>query len=276
MKTVVVHPHAKINLHLEVGNKRADGFHEISSLMQEISISDDMVVSLSDSGTRIDVAGMSIGEENSLSKAISAFKDATGFEFALNVSLIKRIPIGAGLGGASSDAASLILAMNELLNANLSYDELLGIALRVGSDVPFFLTGGSARVEGRGEKVFSCVLDTSYVGILVHPGFPSFTREAYSMLDAREEEVKEKVELNSVFPFSTGAFNSFEIPLFGRYPVLKEIKEDFLTFASDMSLMTGAGSSVYGLFRSWEKAREAYALFSEKWSNCDFFIPIKK
>ena len=210
---MVVHPHAKINLYLEVGKKRADGFHDISSLMQEISISDDMVVSLSDSGTRIDVAGMSIGEENSLSKAISAFKDATGLEFALNVSLIKRIPIGAGLGGASSDAASLILAMNELLNANLSYDELLGIALRVGSDVPFFLTGGSARVEGRGEKVFPCVLDTSYVGVLVYPDFPSFTREAYSMLDAREEEVKEKVELNSVFPFSTEAFNSFEIPL---------------------------------------------------------------
>ena len=276
MKTVVVHPHAKINLHLEVGNKRADGFHEISSLMQEISISDDMVVSLSNFGTRIDVAGMSIGEENSLSKAISAFKDATGLEFALNVSLIKRIPIGAGLGGASSDAASLILAMNELLNTNLGYDKLLGIALRVGSDVPFFLTGGSARVEGRGEKVFPCVLDTSYVGVLVHPDFPSFTQEAYSMLDAREEEVKEKVELNSVFPFSTEAFNSFEIPLFERYPVLKEIKEDFLTFASDMSLMTGAGSSVYGLFRSWEKARGAYALFSEKWSNCDFFIPIEK
>ena len=276
MKTVVLHPHAKINLHLEVGKKRTDGFHDISSLIQEISISDDMAVSLSKTDTCINVIGAEIGEDNSLKKAVSAFKKVTGLDFALNVSLIKRIPIGAGLGGASSDAASLILAMNEILNAGLCYEELLEIALEVGSDVPFFLTGGSAIVEGRGEKVIPCSLNTSYVGLLVYPGFPSFTKEAYDMLDSRIERHRESVDLKTASLFNSELFNSFEEPLFERYPTLREIKNDFLTFASDASLMSGAGSSIYGLFRSWEKARFVKTIFLEKWSNCDFFIPIEK
>ena len=276
MKTVVLHPHAKINLHLEVGKKRTDGFHDISSLIQEISISDDMAVSLSKTDTCINVIGAEIGEDNSLKKAVSAFKKVTGLDFALNVSLIKRIPIGAGLGGASSDAASLILAMNEILNAGLCYEELLEIALEVGSDVPFFLTGGSAIVEGRGEKVIPCSLNTSYVGLLVYPGFPSFTKEAYDMLDSRIERYMKSVDLKTASLFDSELFNSFEEPLFERYPTLKEIKNDFLTFASDASLMSGAGSSIYGLFRSWKKARFVKTIFLEKWSNCDFFIPIEK
>jgi len=271
-----VHPYAKINLHLEVGKKRADGFHEISSLMQEISICDDMVVSLSDVETCINVAGANIGNDNSLKKAICAFSKTTGLKFHLNVSLIKRIPLGAGLGGASSDAASLILAMDKLLKTNLSYEELLGIALEVGSDVPFFLTGGSARVEGRGEKVYPCKLDRSYVGLLVYPNFPSITKEAYAMLDCDKGRMYETIDLEGFYSFDSKLFNSFEKPLFERYPELKEIKDDFLTFASEMSLMSGAGSSVYGLFSSWEKARDAQLSLLKKWSNCNFFIPIEK
>ena len=276
VNTLVLHPHAKINLYLEVGKKRTDGFHDISSLMQEISVADDMVVSLSDSETCINVLGAEIGEDNSLRKAYLAFKKITGVDFSLNVSLIKRIPLGAGLGGASSDAASLIMAMNELLNTRLSYEELLRIALEVGSDVPFFLTGGSARVEGRGEKVFPCKLNTSYVGLLVYPNFLSFTKEAYDMLDSEKERKGEFVDLSEFSLFDSELFNSFEAPLFERYPMLKGIKNGFLTFASDASLMTGAGSSIYGLYRSWEKARVAQAVFLEKWSNCNFFIPIEK
>lgn len=276
MKTVVLHPHAKINLHLEVGEKRADGFHEISSLLQEISISDDMVVSLSNAETCINVVGAEIGKDNSLEKAIRAFKKIANLDFALNVSLIKRIPMGSGLGGASSDAASLILAMNDLLKANLCYEELLKIALEVGSDVPFFLTGGSAKVKGRGEKVSPVRLNASYIGLLVYPEIHSSTKEAYKMLDSSREEKKEEVDLDSASLFDCRFFNSFEKPLFEKYPVLKEIKNDFLTFASDFSLMSGSGSSVYGLFRDWQKARVVQTLFSKKWSNCNFFIPIEK
>ena len=275
-KTVVLHPHAKINLHLEVGKKRTDGFHEISSLIQEISISDDMMVSLSKTDTCINVVGGEIGEDNSLEKAISAFREATGLDFALNVSLVKRIPVGAGLGGASSDAASLILAMDELLETELEYEKLLEIALRVGSDVPFFLTGGTAKVEGRGERVAPCNLNTSYIGLLVYPGFPSFTKEAYEVLDSRMEGYSKCVDLDTVSLFNSKLFNSFEEYLFERYPVLKEIKDDFLTFASDACLMSGAGSSIYGLFCSWERARQVQKIFLEKWSNCNFFIPIEK
>lgn len=273
-----LYPHAKINLHLEVGKKRDDGFHEICSLMQEISISDEMVVRCSDSkGYSIKVLGADIGEENTLTKACEAFRRAFGKDFGIEVSLLKKIPLGAGLGGASSDAASLIMAMNELLDVGFGKEELLKIALEVGSDVPFFLDGGSARVEGRGDVVLPIKLDVSYVGILVYPGFQSFTKEAYKMLDAKTNIKTSKMRgVEGAGLFDSSFFNSFEAPLFLRYPELKEIKEVFLTFAADLALMSGAGSSVYGLFRSWECARVAWDYISKKWKKCSFFIPIEK
>ena len=112
--------------------------------------------------------------------------------------------------------------------------------------------------------------------LLVYPEIHSSTKEAYIMLDSSNEEKKEEVDLDSASLFDCRFFNSFEKPLFEKYPVLKEIKNDFLTFASDFSLMSGSGSSVYGLFRDWQKARVVQTLFSKKWSNCDFFIPIEK
>lgn len=110
----------------------------------------------------------------------------------------------------------------------------------------------------------------------MYPNFLSFTKEAYDMLDSEKERRGEFVDLSEFSLFDSELFNSFEAPLFERYPTLKGIKNDFLTFASDASLMTGAGSSIYGLYRSWEKARVVQAVFLEKWSNCNFFIPIEK
>ena len=271
-------PHAKINLHLEVGKKRDDGFHEISSLMQEISISDEMVVRITDSNEfNLRVLGAELGEENTLKQAYQVFQKITGIQRGIDISLLKRIPIGAGLGGASSDAASLILAMNELFETRLEHEILSNIALEVGSDVPFFLTGGSALVSGRGEKVKQKKLETSYVGILVYPGFVSFTKEAYEMFDARGEMNSNRMlDIETSHLFETTFFNHFETPLFLRYPELKEIKEAFLNFSCDFSLMTGTGSGVYALFRSWEGAKIAWDYVSKKWNNCTFFIPIEK
>lgn len=271
-------PHAKINLHLEVGKKREDGLHEIHSLMQEVSISDEMVVRLTDTKEcSLKVLGANIGGDNSILRAYRAFCDVTEVKRGVDVSLLKRIPIGAGLGGASSDAASLILAMDRLLGTKLKYEELLKIAMKVGSDVPFFLNGGACIVEGSGECVQPCKIEASYVGILVYPGFASFTKEAYEMLDARDGIAKDEMfKLKDVKLFETNLFNSFETSLFLRYPELKEIKDAFLDFACDFALMTGTGSGVYALFRSWEGAKIAWDYVSKKWENCTFFIPIEK
>ena len=271
--------HAKINLYLCVGKKRSDGFHDMCSLMQEISIADDMTVCTNDSAScLLRVFGADIGDDNSIFRAYNAFKGYTGLDVGVDVSLLKNIPLGSGLGGASSDAASLILAMDAILGTRLGYDELLSIALEVGSDVPFFLKGGVARVEGRGEKVSPCEpCFSSFLGIVVFPGFPSYTAEAYALLDAsRQKEMGNVLPSECVDLFSKAPFNSFEAPLFERYPTLKEIKNVFLTFAADFTLMSGAGSSIYGLFSSWENAKEAWNFLSDRWAKCSFFIPIEK
>jgi len=270
--------HAKINLHLEVGKKRDDGFHEIVSLMQEISISDEILVHLSDSDKcNLQVLGCEVGEENTIVKAYRAFQKITGIRFGIDVFLLKRIPIGAGLGGASSDAASLIVAMDWLLGTRLEHKTKIEIACMVGSDVPFFLSGGSACVRGRGEIVERIRLHGAYVGILIYPDFPSFTKEAYEMIDGKCGISKgESIELTTFHLFETQFFNHFELPLFLRYPKLKEIKEDFLNSGCDFALMSGAGSAVYGLYRSCAKAKIAQDYLSKKWKNCAFFIPIEK
>lgn len=271
--------HAKINLYLGVGKKRSDGFHDICSLMQEISVADDMKVLLNDTDScSLRVFGANIGDDNSVFSAYNAFRNYTKLDVGLEVSLLKNIPLGSGLGGASSDAASLILAMDALLGTKLSYSELLSIALEVGSDVPFFLKGGTARVEGRGEKVapFESFF-SDFVGILVFPGFASYTAEAYALLDAsRKAEDDDVPPLEGVDLFNKVPFNSFEAPLFERYPKLREIKDVFLAFAANFALMSGSGSSVYGLFSSWKCAKEAWDYISNKWDKCSFFIPIEK
>ena len=271
--------HAKINLYLGVGKKRSDGFHDICSLMQEISIADNLGVALSDSNScLLKVFGADIGDDNSIFCAYNAFKSYTKLDVGIDVSLLKNIPLGSGLGGASSDAAALILAMDALLGTKLDYGELLSIALKVGSDVPFFLKGGIARVEGRGERISPCEPRfLGFVGIVVFPGFASYTSEAYTLLDAsRQKNDSNLLPLEGVDLFNKVPFNSFETPLFARYPLLKEIKDVFLTFAADYTLMSGAGSSVYGLFSSWEDAKRAWRYISNKWVKCSFFIPIAK
>ena len=255
----------KINTHLRIFDRRPDGFHDIQSVFQALDFGDGLtVVSLKEcSACEVLMDGPVPPEQNIVSKAVLAFRRASGFNGGVRIRVEKRVPLGAGLGGGSSDAAATLIALNRLSGDVLSLKELEDVAQALGSDVPFFLFGGTAIVEGRGERVTNVPANLDYGVVLVHPGFPSDTGRAYSLLDqARLEEGKGAepdicsagpglgelhrlvVSNPSVWPFR----NDF-------YPVLRKqsveydrmiaaLRAEGAVFAS----LSGSGSACFGIF----------------------------
>jgi 4-diphosphocytidyl-2-C-methyl-D-erythritol kinase len=218
MARIKVAAPCKINLHLSVGERRADGYHNVESIFQTLDFGDTLDIELVEeprrgAGGRCDIlvdsrlpgAGFQIPpEENILSRAVSLFRLRTGFDQGVRVILEKRVPPGGGLGGGSSDAAAALAALDGLAGTGLSLAELRELALDLGSDVPFFLaepaggaedspgppvSGGAAWVSGRGERILPLETAGPWPVVLVNPGFPSPTGEAFRRLDAWRAQV---------------------------------------------------------------------------------------
>lgn len=270
--------HAKINLHLEVLGKRSDGFHDLVSVFAPISLADELLMQRIPDKKECKVLSplAELPVENTITRAYEEFKNFTGISEGVSVRILKRIPEGAGLGGGSSDAASVLLGLNDMFSADLKEEDLRAIALKIGSDVPFFLENGAAVVKGRGEEIKRVSLFSDYFGILIYPGIKSATPRAYSLLGRKESE-----KLNPAFdpelfcgkdcrewPF----FNSFEDVLFNEYPAIKKAKLDLLTYGADFALMSGAGSSVFGLFKDEKTAENAYSKLFAEYPQCFFFL----
>jgi len=270
--------HAKINLHLEVLGKRSDGFHDLVSVFAPISLADELLMQRIPDKKECKVLSplAELPVENTITRAYEEFKNFTGISEGVSVRILKRIPEGAGLGGGSSDAASVLLGLNDMFSADLKEEDLRAIALKIGSDVPFFLGNGAAVVKGRGEEIKRLSLFSDYFGILIYPGIKSATPRGYSLLGRKESE-----KLNPAFdpelfcgkdcrewPF----FNSFEDVLFNEYPAIKKAKLDLLTYGADFALMSGAGSSVFGLFKDEKTAENAYSKLFAEYPQCFFFL----
>lgn len=276
---ISVRANAKINLHLEVLGTREDGFHDIKSVFHKISLADELLVKPFSNECRciIHSPKLKLEEENTLTKAYLFFSEKTGIKSGVEVFLLKNIPVGAGLGGGSSDAAALLKALNCLFKCGLSKEILQAIALNVGSDVPFFLEEAPAAfVSGRGEKIEPFSADKCF-GVLVVPDIFSSTGKAYKLLDSfYEKNRKESLENPCIFcgkdfcemPF----FNSFEKPLFEVFPQIAEIKKVLIKNGADFAMMSGSGSAVYGLYKSEKTAAQAYFELAKQWNFCKFFI----
>jgi 4-diphosphocytidyl-2-C-methyl-D-erythritol kinase len=178
----------KINLHLRVKGIRSDGYHELESIFLALNFGDTLRFTLLDEPGAMDIrvpaGGVLPPGENTVFKAAALFRAETGFNRGLRVDAEKRIPLGGGMGGGSSDAASTLLALNCLSGAGLSAARLGEMAGKLGSDVPFFLTGGAAWVSGRGERIQPLPVPPGLRVALVNPGFSSGTAEAFRLLDA--------------------------------------------------------------------------------------------
>ena len=275
----------KVNLHLRVLGVRDDGFHGIESVFQLISLADELSVSID--GERgsclVSSPRMELPRENTLTRAVDQFRLETGITDGLRVEIEKRVPAGAGLGGGSSDAASLLRALNRLFNTGLTLDALSRMAAAVGSDVPFFLSAPAAVVEGRGERIAPIAARRDLSGVLVWPEVHCPTREAYSLVDdwiaaGRDSgRVWTQVsELGGVYagPVSGwSAFgNSFTAPVEAKFPVIRRAREAIEAQAAVFSAMTGSGSSVFGIFDDDDAANAACSRLSTQWVYCVKFL----
>ena len=270
--------HAKINLHLEVLGKRSDGFHDLVSVFAPISLADELLMQRIPDKKECKVLSplAELPVENTITRAYEEFKNFTGISEGVSVRILKRIPEGAGLGGGSSDAASVLRGLNNMFSADLKEEDLRAIALKIGSDVPFFLENGAAVVKGRGEDIKRLSLFSDYFGILIYPGIKSATPRAYSLLGRKESEIRKPAFDPELFcgkdcrewPF----FNSFEDVLFNEYPAIKKAKLDLLKYGADFALMSGAGSSVFGLFKDEKTAENAYSKLFAEYPQCFFFL----
>ena len=244
---------AKINVSLKILRRRDDGFHEIETLITPITLCDQIEIEKSDSSSEIefhcDDPSVPAGDDNLIVRAARAFFAATKLKRAISIELKKKIPHGAGLGGGSSDAASTLLALNELFNTNLPRETLAKIAETVGSDVPFFIFKSAALCKGRGELVTPLRWKDKLSLLLLKPEFRVSTAWAYS-------HWRDSLEIPGVSyaaqEFAGQIFlNDLECPVFHKFIFLAQLKMWLLKQREvGAALMSGSGSTIFAVLRA--------------------------
>ena len=258
---------AKINLHLQVVGRRADGFHDLCTVFQTISLHDRLTISRSESDEIVMTCGDSripVGEKNLVVRAAMALQEECKVRCGAKIHLEKIIPAPGGLGGGSSNAAIALLGLNKVWNLGRTVEDLHPIASRLGSDVPFFLYGGTALGMGRGEVVEPVPDFTAERMLVVTPDVVVATRDAFKRLNApslTNQESKRKLQicrfdLESA-DFNYTAFkNDFETTVFAAYPEVDRVKNTLLDLGARQALLSGSGGSVFAVFEK-EETRQA-------------------
>ena len=265
--------YAKINLTLAVGEKRPDGYHEVVSVMQRVSLCDTLTAEQTREGITLTCSDPALpsGEENLAHRAASLFFRETGIAGGAALTLEKRIPSQAGLGGGSSDAASALLALRKLYAPALSDTELETMAAALGSDVPFFIRGGTQLATGRGEVLSPLPPLTDGWFVIVKPAESFSTPAMYRRLDEpgsvlvrNSRYMQDAVAANNVHAVAAELHNSFErvVP---KGSSLRTIKDALRARGALGTLLSGSGSAVFGLFDDREAALAAADALRETW-----------
>jgi 4-diphosphocytidyl-2-C-methyl-D-erythritol kinase len=243
---------AKINLSLKILGRRNDGFHELDTLITPISLCDEIRIDKGHSKTgikfRCDDRSVPQGEKNLAVRAAKAFFETTKIDPAISISLKKKIPHGAGLGGGSSDAASVLLALNELFETKLPRETLAEMAAPIGSDVPFFIFQSAALCKGRGEMVMPLKVHKPLPILLLKPDFAVSTGWAYSRSQYSQDISGVRYEPQQ---FAGQTFvNDLERPVFEKFVFLAQLKT-WLLGQSEVgaALMSGSGSAMFAVLR---------------------------
>jgi 4-diphosphocytidyl-2-C-methyl-D-erythritol kinase len=259
---------AKLNLDLRVIGKRADGYHELRTIFQTISLADSIDLSFAPARrTALALDDALAIPDNLVLRAAHLVMDAMRTTGRVEIRLTKKIPMGAGLGGGSSDAAAILLALPVLAGRVVELPQLLAIAGQLGSDVPFFLLGGRAAAIGRGTELFPLPDSPAQYGILIAPGIHVSTAEAYRLLGA---SLTSGLQQNKIEGFQSqvwgqgcpgGGLNDFEGVVFKQHPRLGAIKKKLIRSGASPAMMTGSGSTLFGLFPDRVKSAHAVEWF---------------
>ncbi len=276
MPEVRIPAFAKINLRLEILGKRPDGYHELRTIFQTVSLHDDLKLKRAkDAGISLRVEGNAAlsgepAEKNLVYRAVQAIRQELKNSGGVEIELKKRIPAGRGLGGGSSDAAAAMIGYLRLTGKKLMPERLMEIGASLGADVPFFLQGGRALGIGRGDEIYPLPDIEPKTILIVSPAEIHVpTPDAYRWLNA--PELTKTAENPKLWRFcvlawsvqGTGLLNDFEGAVFQHYPRLSEIKRDLLQKGATEALLAGSGSAVIGVFPSPAKARRAAVGFPQ-------------
>jgi len=243
---------AKVNLRLEILKKRDDGYHEIRTVFQKISLHDTLYFSLRKrKGISIttDNPDLPVGKTNLVHRAGHAFFQRAAYRGGLDVHIHKRIPLGAGLGGGSSNAAATLKALCQLLGSDLSHREMLELGLTIGADVPFFLRDGSAIATGVGEKLEKVTLPVLWY-VLIYPNFEVSTRWAYQNSELTKNRFRLKIQKFLTTPCGILSIlhNDLERVVSRTFPEIELMKGMLRSSGAMGTMVTGSGPTVFGLY----------------------------
>ena len=253
---------AKINLTLDILGVRADGYHEVSMIMQTIELADELELKKTSSGINFkmnseEIVGgenIPVDEKNLAWRAAKEFQKFCGKDFGVEISLIKKIPVAAGLAGGSTDAAAVIRGMNRLYETNLTESELCKIGERVGSDIPFCIIGGTCLAEGRGEILTHLAPIKNFSVVLAKPPGEISTAWAYKTYDENPSKIHppnkeiigqfERGEYDAAFK---NFYNVLEDVALKKIPAIADLKSRMLAAGAKVALMSGSGATVFAL-----------------------------
>jgi 4-diphosphocytidyl-2-C-methyl-D-erythritol kinase len=249
---MITFPNCKINLGLNVVRKREDGFHDIETVFYPIALRDSLEI-IQSSEFKFFSSGLQISgseKDNLCVQAYNILKKDFAKIPPVHIHLHKAIPMGAGLGGGSADAAFMLLMLNKKFNLQITEDQLIKYALQLGSDCPFFIINKPMFATGRGEIMDPITVDlSSYKFVLINPGTHISTKEAFAKLtpNAPEQSIKNIVN-QPVKNWKDVLYNDFEETIFVLHPQIKSIKKQLYNLGATYASMTGTGSTVFGLF----------------------------
>lgn len=259
MKLIEIKAHAKINIGLDVLSKREDGYHNLNTLFYPIlDLYDTLSIERSDSFSFVcDSHSVPKDESNLVVKAAKLLEQFSGKKITAKVSLIKNIHAQAGLGGGSSDAAAALISFNEMFQLGIKYETMLELALKLGSDVPFFIKSRPAIGKSRGEVLEFLDLEITEPILVVNPQINISTKEAFSRISPNKIETHFHsliLEGKLNYSMARGVLkNDFELGIFSLYPEMGRIKEIMYDQGALLSLMSGTGSTVYGVFSNLDE-----------------------
>lgn len=272
---MLIKAYAKINLSLDVIGKRDDGYHLLRMIMQTIDLYD--IISINKAGNGINITTnksyLPTDERNLCYKSAKLFMEKFNIQGGINIDIKKNIPVAAGMAGGSTDAAAVLKGMRELYELNVSDEELMGLGLNIGADVPYCISGGTALCEGIGEKITKLKEFKNHILVVVKPPFGVSTKEVYQGLDINKiykhpatEELINAIEADNVSYVSKNMKNILENVTLRKHAMLKNIKNEALRYGALGAMMSGSGPTIFAFFEDMLAAQYCYDKLKTKYN----------